>query len=224
MAKNLISAVGRLQHTGACNYRAHFASTDRKAVIAFAIVALVMLSGLCYGQNQNFTLNIDANVHTYSLPVHCPSTAPGDLSACAANGNQSLNGAGSVFPECDLNPSAECANPGPPYSSSAVHVIRVTDASTDTTSDCSNGGAGCSYHAQPSQGAGDVSWDATSTRFVVTQTGNWLMPFSFDPNPASGTYLKPAKLYSSGYALNTGTAAFSKVPPPYSGGRTVSLL
>jgi hypothetical protein len=184
----------------------------------------VMLSGLCYGQNQNFTLNIDANVHTYSLPVHCPSTAPGDLSACAANGNQSLNGAGSVFPECDLNPSAECANPGPPYSSSAVHVIRVTDASTDTTSDCSNGGAGCSYHAQPSQGAGDVSWDATSTRFVVTQTGNWLMPFSFDPNPASGTYLKPAKLYSSGYALNTGTAAFSKVPPPYSGGRTVSLL
>ncbi len=202
-----------------CNHAGYLAGNISKADIRYILIVVMMLSGLCYSQSVNFNLNNDTNVHTYSLPVHCPSTAPGDLSTCASNGNQSLTGAGSVFPECDLNPSAECSVPGPPYNANAVHVIRVTDANTGGTNT-----PYLNYHPQPSQGAGDVVWDATSTRFVVTESGNYQVPFSFDPNPASGTYLKPTKLYGAGYLINTTTAAFSKVPPPYTGGQTVSLL
>ncbi len=223
MTKNLALVALQLRNDAPRNLPAQLASMFARAHMrSILIVTVLMLSGSGYAQNLNFNLNNDTSVHTYSLPVECPSTVPSDLATCAGNGNQSLAGAGSVFPECDLNPSAECTNPGPPYSAAAVHIIRVTDATTDTTSDCSNGGAGCSYHPQPSQGAGDVVWDATSTRFIVTQTGNMQMPFAFDPNPASPTYLKPTKLYGAGYSINTGSAAFSKLPPPYSGGRTVS--
>ena len=209
-------AFERLRNNRACNHSTHFASIVGKLDMRYVLIVMLTLSGLCYSQNQNFNLNDDTSVHTYSLPVECPSTAPSDLATCAANGHQSLNGAGSVFPECDLNPSAECSNPGPPYNRSAVHIVRVTDANTDTTH------RNFSYHPQPSQGAGDVVWDATSTRFTVTRTGNVQMPFGFDPNPSSPTYLKPTKLYGTSYSISTVSAAFSKLPPPYSGGRTVS--
>ena len=140
--------------------------------------------------------------------MECPSTNPTDITTCGAHTNQTLNGAGSVFPECDLNPSVECVTPGPPYNSNAVHITRVSDAVTDTG--CSHGGAGCSYHAQPSGGAGDVVWDSTDTRFVVTQQGQCEEVYSFDPNPASPTYLAATKLYGTA-CYPAATAAFSKI-------------
>ena len=198
----------------------NFFRSINKTDFRYTILTVVMLSGWCFSQNINLNLNNDTAVHTYSLPVRCPSTASADLSRCTTNGNQSLTGAGSVFPECDLNPSAECSVPGPPYSGSAVHIVRVTDENTDPTSDCPNSGAGCSYHAQPSQGAGDVVWDSTDTRFVVTESGNEQLVYKFDPNPSSVTYLQATQLYTAGHLINSTTSAFSKLAP--SGTATVS--
>lgn len=183
------------------------------------LLIVVALSMGCCAQNVSFNLNNTINVYKYSLPVKCPSTNAVDVAKCASNGHQALNGAGSVWAECDLNPSAECTNPGPPYNPNYVHIVRVTDQNTAGTQ-----GYQYSYHPQPSQGAGDVVWDATDTRLTITASGNLQMPFSFNPNPSSATYLKPQKLYGAGYMINTQTAAFSKVPPPYPGGRTVSLF
>jgi hypothetical protein len=183
------------------------------------LLFVLTLPVVCFGQNVTFNVNHDTSVHTYSLPVRCPSTNSTDLATCASNGNQALNGAGSIFPECDLNPSTECTTPGPPYSASAVHVIRVTDQNTG-----GSGGYQYTYHPQPSQGAGDNSMDATDTRFVLTQSGGWVMVFSLDPNPSSSTYLKTQQLYGKSYALSSSTAWFSKLLPPYPNGQTVSLF
>lgn len=180
------------------------------------IIALLLAVGAAGAAAQTFTLNTDMAVHTFSLPVRCPSTTAANCNGTGPAANQALLGAGSVFPECDLNYSAECTHPGPPYSSSAVHYVRVTDAATDS------GNPNVSFHAQTSQGSGDTVWDYTATRFVLVEAGNTIMPYAFDPNPASPTYLKPTKLYGSVYKLNTQAAAFGKVAP--SGGRTVGYF
>ena len=185
-------------------------------------VLIVMVVGVAgFGQAATFLLNNDTSTHGFSLPLPCPSTNPGDCHNVGTLNNQALNGANSIWAECDFTQSSSFHNPECASSGGAQvvasgslaagtnwqypHVVRATDATTQSNS--------VQWGGSTSGGGFDVLWDITSTRVMLMNVdpGGVGVPFSFDPNPSSPTYMNVARLYGRAVRVNHGTAAASKV-------------
>ena len=182
------------------------------------LLLITLMGTMAWGQVTTYNLNNDNATHGFSLPIPCPSTTGGNCQNAGTQNNQATVGANSIWAECDFSgsssfPNPECSGGQLAASSSSaagtysqyVHIVRATDANTQS--------ATVNWAGTCSGGAGDVTWDSTATRIVLcNQSAGVVVPFSFDPNPASPTYMQVARLYGRFY-VNSGTSAFSKITP-----------
>lgn len=189
-------------------------------------VVILLLSAAAWGQAYTFpNVNNDTAVHSFTMPLPCPSTNAPDCAGPAGT-NAALHGRNSIWAECDFSTSGginnpECGGTGNQVVASNqtnaianknyVHIIRATDSTTGNNTDWTAGSDGGQM--------GENGIDATNTRMVFG-SGSLFGVFSFDPNPSSPTYLQVQRLYGS-FNIVSYTSYFSRQPPPYPGGRTV---
>ena len=182
------------------------------------LLLITLISTMGWGQVTTYNFYNGTAAETFTLPLPCPSTTAGNCHNSGTQNNQASTGANSIWAECQFSALVSPTNPEctggiiVPSSSSAagahssyVHIARATDYTT--------GGLNAPVWAGSVGGnASDNMWSSDATRVVIAGIEGASFPFTFDPNPASPTYMQTSKLYG-GFSLVGQTVAFSKITP-----------